>query len=186
MADVRRRVRLALVSVLSDGDYGFNAKLAAALSEYEITEQAGLQLQWGADSQTVFNGQLAGDDEDIAQLKGQLTLRIWTSRSQWTGDTKGGKWSGRVTAHLDFLAHFSHRESDDDSIETMDTESVPDAIEDAVIEVLARESIAWGNDFRVGYVGQPSCDRPPANLLDDGWEQFIPITIEFRVDVPRS
>lgn len=186
MADIRKRVRDAMVAILSADETGFNQQLAATLSAYEVEEQTGLSLVWGSDSRNVFQGQLSSDDESVAQLRGQLTLRLWTSLAQWTGDTKGGKWSGRVTAHLDFLVHFSQREAQEDSLETMDTESVPDAVEDAVIEVFSRASINWGSDYRIAYAGEVSCDRPSANLLDAGWEQLIPITIDFRVDVPRS
>lgn len=180
MAAYRKLVRDAVKAVMSDLTYGFNAKFAAVKGTYGITDS--VSLDWSDDSTSVFFGDM---DSVSTKLAGHLTLSIST-RSRWTGKTRGVKWSGQVDAVLMFQVLYAAQQPDVDSGEVDDSMAEPwsEALEDAVVEVFSRPNIPWGATYSVVYVRPPDCPSPiPLETLEDGWRLTVPVEIGFEVDV---
>jgi hypothetical protein len=182
MAPVRKLVVDAIRTVMSDEVYGFNATFAGLMENYGIDRA--IDIKWTQNSGSVFYGSISSGDARRAGLREQVTLRISTTATMWTGYTKGSKWCGVVEVGLVFAVRYSHEEREDDGIEDYQAiENYVAAIEDAVIDVFQRRAIDWGA-LNVVYSRPPDCPAlGDAQLFADGWEQEVPIRVGFRVDI---
>jgi hypothetical protein len=180
MARTHKLVRDAVTSLLSDSTYGLNVQLAALLTDYSIPDA--IRLEWENPSRLAY-GRIGSADVHASDLTGKLTLNIQPDGSQWTGETKGIKWSGRIGVRLVFRIRYSLRETDSELGDDDDAvTAIATAIEDAVIEVFQRTSIDWGA-LGVVYAKPPDCPEGYLlTFLKDGVEQEIPISIGFTVD----
>jgi hypothetical protein len=177
MPKTHKLVRDAIEAVMRDDANGFNAKLAAALPDYGITDQ--IALDWGPGNTNVLYARLAGGDFQLSKLDGRLTLEVAPDGSQWTGETRGVKWSGIVGVRLIFRVTYSFRDGDTEPPEEDVVYSVATAIEDAVIEVFQQPTQL---DPRLIYAKPPDC--PEGYILtelEDGVEITLPISVGFKV-----
>ncbi|MEN6533682.1 MAG: hypothetical protein ABFD89_08465 [Bryobacteraceae bacterium] len=167
---------------MAEPTYGFNAMFAALRDTYAISES--VEIDWSAESQSVFFGQISFSDVGLSALTGRVTLQLSTGGSMWTGETKGSKWSGVIEGQVLFIVHYSHEERDEDSVESGDIiERWVQIIEDAVITVFARTTIPWNDYPGLSYGGLPDCPQlPDADLKTDGWKLYIPIRLNIKID----
>jgi hypothetical protein len=179
MPQTHKLVRDAVQTVMTEDD-GFNAALATALPFYGITDT--IALDWLPASTSVLYARLGSTDFANSKLTGRLTLEIAPNGSQWTGETRGVKWSGRVGIRLVFRIRYSYRDNDDEPLADDAVTAIATAIEDAVIEVFQRQSIRWG-DLGVVYAKPPDCPEGYVfDALEDGCEVTIPLSVGFKVD----
>jgi hypothetical protein len=183
VAETRKLIRDALFTLLSSsGSGGFNAQYAASLGSFPSAEAVAIDWSPGItgnaakDPKQFFWGQVDPAQLDADQILKYPGVAIYTSLADGTRTDKREKarrFSGLITAHIDFLT--KHR----DGIEKDDIESTYDAIEGATLQCLynfpSQSNIAWSNDFK--------CERPPAELLGNGWRQRIPMVLTFFVSV---
>jgi hypothetical protein len=180
----RKLVRDALYTLFSaSGASGFNAQYAAAIAAsypnaetVSIDWSPGLPGNTSKDPKQFFWGQVETGQIDADQVLKYPGVRIYTTLTDGTPSAESvieAKFSGLVRAHIDWdIKHRGGAEKDD-------TESTPDAIEDAVQECLynfpSQSNIAWDGDYL--------CDRPAAELLGNGFRQRIPMILNFFVSV---
>ncbi len=172
----RKRVRDALRFLLSAEATGFNSMLATVAPVYGV---APFEIDFGSvPSASFFQGFLSLESQSLSMLKPHpVALALYTSDA--TNDQRimrsaEPRFLGRVVAHLDFYHHVI------DGEETYDTESVADAIEDAVLNVITPGSV---EQYGIIYDGGVSCVREAFQQLGDGYQQRIPITFLFEVHV---
>lgn len=173
----RKLIRDAAVSRLSDATTGFNAAIAALASAYEITA---FTINWAAGSGSFVQMFLNPDQLDTSQILEYPALALYTSTArESTGDGNritGAHFSGIIHLHLDFYIKFI------DEIEVDDTESIADAIEDAVLSVLHTPTAAW--PANVTYNGDFEAPRESMVQLGDGYEMRVPFILTFEVHQP--
>lgn len=172
-------VRDFIVQTMRDDQYGFNTALAAALPFYGVTDK--IALDWNADSTSVMYGILAGGDFAASKLKGRLTLAIAPGGSQYTGETRGIKWSGIVGLQLVFRILYSYRNGDETPPEDEQVLAIATAIEDALIDVFQRPALLWPDQLI--YAKPPDC--PGGYQFEpqpDGCAVTIPMSIGLKVD----
>ncbi len=196
MPQTHKIVRDAVLSLMSDGDTGFNARLAYALPFYGISDPAqSIAIDWTPSSTSLLYCTLQPTDFKVSKLTGRLMLQIAPNGSQSTSATMGIKWSGIVGTRLVFTLRYSYRDGDEEPIEDDAAIAIASAIEDAVIEVFQRRTINW-DDFMAGSPGDSRCQiaytRPPDcpegyifEPLSDGCQVTIPMSIGFAVDAER-
>ncbi|MCE5306502.1 MAG: hypothetical protein LLG20_02570 [Acidobacteriales bacterium] len=167
---------------MAEPTYGFNAMLAALRDTYAITDS--VEIDWSAESQSIFVGQINPSDASRTALTGRVTLQLSTGGSMWTGETKGSKWSGRIEGNIIITVRYSNAENPNDGIESGDLiERWVQIIEDAVIAVFGRETIPWNDYPGLSYGSLPDCPQlPDAELSEDGWEQVIPLHLNIKID----
>lgn len=187
MSRVHKQVQAAVLAVLADETAGFNRQLATALEEYGITEA--ISLSW-SDRTKVTVGPAGSTDLESSYLTGRLVLRISPDGSQWSGETLGIKWSGRVFLRLVFDLNYACSRTDDIPLAADQVIAIAMAIEDTVIDVFQQRPTpapllgAEEGDYPgVVYAQPPDCpegyqvtDEP------DGTSVRIPIRIGFKVD----
>lgn len=182
MPQTRKRVLDFMRALLADETYGFNATFEALRETYAITEE--VVIDWSADTQSVFFGQIRSAAVGSSMLAGRLTLQLSTGGSAWTGVTKGSKWSGLIEGQIIASVRYSHAENPADGIESGDLiERWVQIIEDTAITVFARTTIPWNSYPGVSYGSLPDCPQlPDAELGEDGWEQTVPIHLSIKID----
>jgi hypothetical protein len=179
MPQMHSAVRAAILSVMQDSDYGFNARMAAALPAYGISEE--IQINW-ATAEGTYYGPLGSAGIKLSTLSGRLTFRTEPAGSQFTGEALGCKWSGNVNAKLVFRLEFSIREGDDNLPEETEAATIAAAIEDSVVEVFQSPTIGWGS-LGVTYCPAPDCNEGYMfEQLADGWAITAPILVRFKVE----
>jgi hypothetical protein len=189
MPQTRKLVRDAIRAEMAHETTGFNA-IFEALERYDAEDHPNgyrnipdaLDIDWSG-SETFCEIALDESTYGLSQLAGPYGVSLSTSLSQTTDGTKFRKFAGDIIANLDFWVRHSAVQADDDdgSMETDDTESIGDAIEDAVIEVMSR-AIDWRGTYGVSYSGNIAVPRGGIIQLGDGYRQRVPIQFLFRLD----
>ena len=171
MAKIRKTLRDSLISVLGNPSNGFNPTLAAIAADYGITPFA---IDWTTGSKNLFCGFLPAGQIEISEIAEYPAFVVYTSNAENRHTNKPKTFSGPVVAHVDVYVKFTT------GAEQHDTESVCEAIEDAIITCIERDSAAWPPS--VGYTGQYTGFWTPITLLSNGWERIIPIEMLFEVN----
>ena len=170
-----------MLAVLSDDETGFNAALREAMPFYGIKEA--IKIDWSPASTALLYARFASGDFELSTLKGRITLELAPSGSQWTGETRGMKWSGRIGIGLVFRVRYSYRDGDETPPADEYLISIAAAVEDAVIEVFQLPTINWGG-LGVVYIKPPDCPEGyTLELLEDGSEVTVPLSVLFKIDV---
>lgn len=172
MAITRKNVRDALNQALQHATNGFNAKLAAVAATYGI---AAFTIDWTAGSKKFFQGFLTPEAVDLSQVIEFPALILYTTTQASRADReKFGKFAGDVSAQLDFYVEFRA------GMETDLSDSYGDAIEDAILEVMAA-NLSIFHGLGVYWNGDYEATRDPVVQFQNGWGQRIPITLTFSV-----
>jgi len=174
MAQTRKTVRDAIVSVLSNTTRGFNVKLSALAAAYKIDAFA---VDWTSGSASVFQGYLTSADVEVGQLAPDefcpCGVVIYTTTSEGMALQKPSTFSGQIGACVDFYIRFR------EGIEQDNTESIMDAIEDAALSALYDNAAAWPSNVILSahVIGA----KEPAALKGDGWQERLSIQLTFEV-----
>jgi hypothetical protein len=178
--NIRTAIRRATVEMLKDPVRGFNVRMAeaAAVAPYAALKQFSLDFEPG--STNFIQAYYANDvDAGSGPLSDFPALVLYTSQAQNERREKGYGFSGTVLLHLDFYLEYRIRFGEFDGIEDFDTESIADAVEDAVLAIFHASTAYWPPG--VVYDGSYSSARDPIQLNGDGWIQRVPITLALGV-----
>jgi hypothetical protein len=170
MASTRRALRLAIASVLSNATTGFNPTLASIAATYGITA---FTIDWTYPSKNLFYGFLP-PDTDLSGIAEYPAFVIYTSNSVNEHKYKPKTFSGLVIAHVDCWLQFRT------GAEQWDTESVCEAVEDAVVSCFEADAAAWPPS--VQFTGEYQGNWLPIAHLEDGWERILPMQFLFQID----
>ena len=166
---IRRRLRLAIRDVLADVSFGFNETLAQLAPDYGIDP---FEIDFDEDSNNLFFGFLP-PETNISSICEYPAFVIYTTDAQNTHEVKTVDFSGTVTAHVDVWIRFH------DGPETRDTESICEAIEDAIVKCFERDAAPW--PVGVNFTGNFQSFWQPIGQLEDGWERVLPLEFLFQI-----
>lgn len=174
---VRRFLRDALAheATAPAVSYGWNARFPAIASALGL---GNIQLDFAPSSTNVISAQLGGiDGVEITSLIHWPCVSIYTSSAQNRNIHKAQKFSGIVIGHIDFWWR------QEGGMEIDDTEMLPDAIEQCLIDIFSGSNPALAAVMPAGvaYGGDMQSARPPITLLPDGYEQQIPFQFACEV-----
>lgn len=172
MPSIRKAVRDAIADVLSDPGNGFNPTFATLAPAYGVDP---FTINWAPGSRNLFYGYLPPGQVNISSIADYPAFCIYTLSAENRHETKPRTFSGPVVAHVDAYLRFRT------GAEQYDTESVCEAVEDAVITCLERDTAAWPPS--VSFTGQYTSFWLPIDMLEDGWERVIPMELLFEVNV---
>jgi hypothetical protein len=130
----RKTVRDAIISVLADPATGFNTRLNASAVEYGITSFA---IDWSGAAGNFALSYIDPANIEICELLNFPAACLYTDEAADTGLPRGITFSGQVIACLEFYQRLRK------GIESFDTESLTDAIEDATMSALNDPVVAW-------------------------------------------
>lgn len=180
---IRKAVRDALVTILSDATNGFNAKLAALEVAYGIT---GFTIDWSPLSTNFAQVQLDPEQAEMfhAFTQWPACMVFTTEAINLPGEgVKYQTFSGQVIANVEFLLrHRAIKDGDTSFADTNNMESMPDAVEDAVFDSIHTQRASlnvpgfhWNRRFSSG--------RDPVRILGDGHFQrvFMALDIERHI-----
>lgn len=168
----RKFLRDAIRAIMADATTGFNATLASIAVSYGI---APFVIDWVPPSRSLFQGFLFADQVLIAELIDFPACVLYTSASANQNFEKFRRFSGLITAHLDFYI------DQGSGIEVSQTEDVPDAIEDVLIQIFNSPTVNLPSG--IAWNGGIQSQRGPIRLVGDGYQQRIPFNLTFEVDV---
>lgn len=171
-AVTRKRIRDAAVGALSDVVTGFNARLAALATDYGITP---FVIDFGPTSRNFLQSYLSPDQVDFSNVATYPAMVVYTASSENTNIEKFRLFSGQVELYIDVYLRYRQ------SLESRDTESIADAVEDALTQILNDPLMPW--PATVAYNGGFRSPREPLALLGDGYEQRIPVQLLFEVNI---
>lgn len=172
MSQIGKRVRDAVRSVLSDATNGFNANLAAIAATYGVTA---FTVNWTATSLNFFQSNIDPNSLDEANVvEHQPTVLLYTVAGSSLTRTKPAQFSGDVTVNVDFWIGYSKGSL------PHDTESMADAIEDAIVTALQHPSAAWPEV--VCQTGNFRADRAPVFMAGEHWRQLIRVPVILTLD----
>ena len=180
MKPTRKAVRDAAVAILRDEATGFNARMEALSEEYGVEE---FKIDFNAGSKSFVQAalEIEGDDIEYSQvLPGPLALTLYTTEARNLGKQNSPFFSGEIALRLDAYLIFRRRNRSTDSIEWDDTETVADAVEEALLLALNDNDAAWDG---VTYNHIFASERGPARLFGDGWEQRLSLILACEVHV---
>lgn len=174
----RKTLRDAVVSVLADETSGFNARLAASAVTYGIIPftinfDAPPQGDIPHPDQNFFLGNIEAASVETSPLMSFPAACLYTTDALDRGDPRGMGFTGEVAANLDFYVRYRI------GVEPFDTESILDAIEDAVISTLNDPPVQW--PVGVLFMRNTRVTRDGIRELADGWQQRIMIRTVFGV-----
>ncbi len=176
--NIRKDIRDAMVEALASPIDGFNARLAAVAGEYGIQP---FDFDFGSDSYNflqAFYG--VPEDVELSAIRQWPAMALYTTNATRNGLQKGVGFSGAVQAHVDIYLRYRLRDESVTDMETRDTESIADAVEDALLSVFQRRGLAWPTGCT--YNGEINCDRDPVVLYGDGYLQRLPTQLRFEVN----
>ncbi len=172
-------IRDTVLGALGDPIAGLNARLAPLCGTYAI---APMSFDFtGPDSQDVTQCYYGGEADLVkSPLTQYPALAVYTSVATNARTEKGRQFSGVVTLHLDFYLMFRFRFDDFSGIEGNDTETTKDVLVEAVLRSLPA-TLPWPTG--VAFNGIDIIEPSPVQPLSDGWQQRVPIQINFGVNV---
>jgi hypothetical protein len=171
----RKTVRDAIRAAMAHASTGFNVRLNALATAYGITP---FTIDWtSAESRTFAQSLIDPQNIEICQLLDFPAACLYTEQANDTGFPRGVKFSGSMVASLDFW------QRQRDGIESLDTESMSDAIEDAAMSVLNDPTVPWpiNSSISVIFARQCAIQRDHLVPLADGFGQRVSIKIPFEV-----
>jgi len=171
--------RNAVRVILADDAAGFNSRVQALFSEFGLKPYT---VDFGSKSTTFFQGYIAVDTEDVneSQLSPEpLALCIYATSAVNAKTTNHRYFSGLIEIRIDAYVRLRAREETAGGIESDDTETPMDCVEQAITDAL-RDSEAWGE---VNYNHDFKIDRSPLLFLPDGVQQRTSIQIACEVRI---
>lgn len=181
----RKFVRDSLVEVLAAEDTGFNAQLAA-LEGYDVTP---FSIEWTVGSPNFLISYIDPDAVKMSSIRTYPAAVLYTSTGVNDKLVKGRRFSGQVTAHLDFYLIYRALKEEDalqdsqitEAQSAHDTESIADAVEDAITTVLeaSRGSLQTKGPRLMSY----RVDRDAVANYGDGPGQRVAVTLTFNLEV---
>lgn len=175
-----RIARLAVRNLLANESQGFNTYLAAALAEASIAPFA---VDFGPGSSSFFMGALEPDSDilDSSQLNPEpLGLCLYTLGAVNSKQTNAALFSGLVEVRIDAYLKLRARNAQSPGVESDDTETPMDCVEEAIMQALHRP-----DDWAAGvvYNFDWKSDRSPLLLFEDGYQQRVSIALAVGVRV---
>jgi hypothetical protein len=166
----RKTVRDAVLSLLQAN---FNTTLSGLAAAYGIDPFA---IDFTSGSTNFAVSHIDPSNIERCQFTEFPAACLYTSDAADNGETKNMHFCGQVQAHIDFYVR------DKDGVEGFDTESLFDAIEDAVLTLLNDQSNQW--PAGVIFARNTRMQRQTLVPLGEGLATYIPITTVFEVYVP--
>jgi hypothetical protein len=184
MPNYKKRVRDALKAVLSDATVGFNVKLAALEVTYNIQP---FSIDFDeTQSLNFLTGFITEDSIEMSDVIQFPALVMYTSRALDDKKMMTTKFSGQVVAHLDFYLRFraltDPQHTENTFEQRRDYEALPDAVEDAVKEMLVAGRSIFNPTHGVNQIDY-EVNREPIQLAGDGYTQRVAFTLGFEVHV---
>jgi hypothetical protein len=180
MANYRKKVRDALVSVLDASGTGFNAQLGAIGSSYEVQP---FDLDFGAQSPNVVYGYLDEEEISVSRMFQFPGAVIYTTEAVRENRNKFSPFSGFVVAVMTVYLRLRALDDIDTGANrpdfSNDFEKWADAVDDAVHESL----FAGRSLFSAAGVNltEYRSDRDPVLSTGDGHIQRVNFTFGFEV-----
>lgn len=173
----RKTVRDAIVAVLSDAATGFNARLNASAIAYGIVP---FTIDFTGAAQNFALCKIEPKDIELCELLSFPAACLYTEEAADTGIPRGITFSGEVIACLDFYLR-QHT-----GVESFDSESMLDAIEDAAMSAINNPAVHWPISSAISaiFARKNSANRDHLVQLGDGFGQRIGMRILFEVKVP--
>lgn len=169
---ISKQVRDQVRTFLSASD-GFNATLTALASDYGITP---FVIDFtGNPSNNFFQSQV-----DARQLEESSTIKypimtLFSNRIEDDNEQKFQRFSGKVLIGLDLFLSWKTSHA------LPDSESLGDAIEATVVDVMNRQS-NQGWNLETVYNGNVSLTRLPLRLAASSWRQTLRFLLHFEVE----
>lgn len=184
MNSPHKLARTAIVNALSHSTLGWNSTYPAIAATYS-SPVASFTLDFTSASGNVFYGQLAGfEDLDLTQLDQYQCCAIYTTQALNQKLEMPRSFSGSVIAGVDWYLSYRDKRGTASGIETNDTESVCDAIDEAMGEIfLARLGNTIALPSGVRYSKSLASERSPVVLLDDGFSMIVRYELPFEVHI---
>ena len=178
MASPAPLVRRAALSILADQAGGFNARIDAILSSQGVQP---FGVDFAPNSKSFFQGYIPIDAEEISTSQiapKPCAICMYTTGIVNAKETNARYFAGLVELRIDAYLRLRAREETSAGVESDDTETPMDAIEEAVLYSFREGS--WGE---INYNGDFKSDRSPLLFVDDGYQQRISIQIAAAVRI---
>jgi hypothetical protein len=172
MPITRKAVRDAALSELAASVTGFNATLAALAGTYGVTP---FTIDWSSTSSNFSQSQVTTEQLELSRMIEYPGCLLYTPTTQNQNLEKFRRFSGVVVLNIDVIVDFR------DGAEGRDTESLPDAVEDAITSIFNRPTLSL--PAYVVWNGDIECVREPVRLNGDGYFQRCPHQLTFEVHV---
>lgn len=175
----RKRIRTAIKTFLSDNAAGFNARLASAATDFEISP---FTINFARPSQNFIESYLELDKQpeiiERSILRQFPAMALYTTDAEDTGEPRSIRWNGPVIACLDIVTRY--REGMEGELSAPNTEDVMDAMESSVFQCLNEPSLQWPSGVRYSRVSMAT--RGGLWQLADGFQQVGHISFRFGAD----
>ncbi len=170
MSQISKRIRDQVRTFLNASD-GFNATYATVAAAYGVTA---FTIDFTGAGYNFFQGQV-----DPKQLESTTNIKyplmcLFAMTAKDDNRQKFQEFSGVVTVGLDVHYSFTPGHA------LFDFESIGDALEDTVVQIMNRESNqVW--DIETVYNGEVSLTRYPLQLGAQNWRQTFRFLMTFEV-----
>ena len=171
--------RNAIRAILAGDATGFNSRVQPLFTEFGLDPYT---VNFGESSTSFFQGYIAFDSEDVSasQISPEpLAICLYATGAVNAKTPNHRYFSGLVEIRIDAYVRLRAREETAGGIESDDTETPMDCVEQAITDAL-RDSDAWGE---VNYNHDFKIDRSPLLFLPDGVEQRTSIQIACEVRI---
>lgn len=184
MNSPHKLARTAVVNALGHVTLGWNSTYPTIAGTYS-SPVASFTLDFTSSSKNVFIGQLGGfEDLDYTQLEQYQCCAIYTTQAANMRMEIPRSFSGPVIAGVDWYLSYRDKRGTASGIETNDTESVADAIDEAMAEIfLVRLGSTIALPSGVRYAREFASERSPLILQEDGFSMIVKYEIPFEVHI---
>ena len=171
MSQISKRVRDQIRTFLAASD-GFNFTLESVSSTYGITP---FSINFGAGSFNFFQGQVDPRQLEATSVIKYPLICLFSQSIEDDNEQKFQLFSGKVNMILDVHMNFQPAKA------LLDFESMDDAIEDTIVQIMNRQSNqTW--DMETVYNGNVSLARFPVSLGATNWRQTLRFKLAFEVN----
>lgn len=166
--------------ILADANYGFNAKLAAALTAYGASE-FGFVINFTEPSENFTLEKVTSfETGDLSTIKSWPALSLYVDTFQYTGGEKFIEFSGTALVQVDVFLRFQFRDGTGHGMESHKSRSVANAVCHAMRQVFQRRGVAWPSGMT--YHGQISGERTGLIPMADGWRNQLSFQLQIEVN----
>jgi hypothetical protein len=178
--NIRQTIQDTILAGLAATSTGFNARLLALALDYGITV-FGIDFTRGS-SDNFLEAYVDGISAvERSQIKAFPAIVVYSSEAIFTGQEKGRGFSGSVQFHIDAYLRFRFRDDGESGMESSNTESLANAVEDALLSVFHQSAFAWptGVIYNRAFHG----GREQVMEYADGYLQRVAIQMLFEVRI---
>lgn len=174
---ISKKVRNGVVSILSDATRGFNPTYAALVAGTDYGALPAIIVDFASTSANFIQSQVTAQQLDESSNFEYPLMALYTLGIEDTKDRKFAVFAGLIQIALDVFVSQENNEA------VPDTETVPDAIEDAMYTIFNGSSFAPSvlQSNGIIYNGDISLARGQVQQAGENWLQQLAFRMTFQL-----